>query len=198
MLLSVRDASDKELASGLTNVEGQYRVQYPAQKPGAKVKVTYEKLGFTPRPAKRSVADSKSPQEPVLLLREGADDGYYNAVAGALQTMAPAKLQESATAVAALPQADRERVLRSLKRAPAADVVRAIDVAVADASIVSRVKAAIHEDASLKASDINVETFKGQVQLSGFVLSRDATSKAGDLARGVKGVASVKNELRTK
>jgi c(7)-type cytochrome triheme protein len=64
-----------------------------------------------------------------------------------------------------------------------------------DAVITTKVKAAVLEDASLKSAEINVETFKGMVQLSGFVGSRADINKAIALAKGVKGVTSVKNDM---
>jgi osmotically-inducible protein OsmY len=50
----------------------------------------------------------------------------------------------------------------------------------------------------LKVTEINVETFKGVVQLSGFVGSRSDINTAAELARNVKGVKSVKNDMRVK
>ena len=67
-----------------------------------------------------------------------------------------------------------------------------------DAAITSRVKAAIFDDSSLKVLQINVETFKGEVQLSGFVDSPQNVRRAGEIARGVQGVKSVKNDLIVK
>jgi osmotically-inducible protein OsmY len=67
-----------------------------------------------------------------------------------------------------------------------------------DTVITTKVKAAIFEEASLKSAEINVETFKGVVQLSGFVSSRDSIDKAVAVARSVKGVTSVKNDMRLK
>jgi len=67
-----------------------------------------------------------------------------------------------------------------------------------DTAITTKVKAAIFNEPSLKSTEINVETFKGTVQLSGFVSSRADINKAVDLARGVKGVTSVKNDMRVK
>ena len=67
-----------------------------------------------------------------------------------------------------------------------------------DSAITTKVKAAIFNDPSLKVFQINVETFKGEVQLSGFVDSSQSVSKAGEVARGVKGVKSVKNNLIVK
>jgi len=67
-----------------------------------------------------------------------------------------------------------------------------------DSVITTKVKAAIFNEPSLKSAEINVETFKGTVQLSGFVNSRADIDKAVEVARGVKGVTSVKNDMRVK
>jgi osmotically-inducible protein OsmY len=67
-----------------------------------------------------------------------------------------------------------------------------------DTVITSKVKAEIFNEPSLKSAEINVETFKGVVQLSGFVNSREDINKAAQVARGVKGVVSVKNDMRLK
>ncbi len=67
-----------------------------------------------------------------------------------------------------------------------------------DSVITTKVKSLIAEDDLLKAFQISVETYKGTVQLSGFVDSRDAVEKAGKIARGVKGVKSVKNNVVVK
>jgi len=67
-----------------------------------------------------------------------------------------------------------------------------------DSTITGKVKAAILGDPDLKVLQINVETFKGVVQLSGFVNSPQAVSRAVEVARGVRGVKSVKNNLIVK
>ena len=67
-----------------------------------------------------------------------------------------------------------------------------------DSVITTKVKAAIFKEPSLKSTEINVETFKGTVQLSGFVNSQADINKAIEIARGVKGVSSVKNDMRVK
>jgi len=67
-----------------------------------------------------------------------------------------------------------------------------------DAVITTKVKAAIFNEPTLKSSEINVETFKGVVQLSGFVNSNADIDKAVSLARSVKGAVSVKNDMRLK
>jgi len=67
-----------------------------------------------------------------------------------------------------------------------------------DAAITAKVKAAIFNEPTLKSTEINVETFKGDVQLSGFVAQPADAQKAADVARGIKGVSSVKNDIRVK
>jgi osmotically-inducible protein OsmY len=67
-----------------------------------------------------------------------------------------------------------------------------------DSVITAKVKSAILNDSSLKVNEINVETFKGIVQLSGFVRSQTDIDKAVQVARGVAGVKSVKNDMRVK
>ncbi|MFH2066235.1 MAG: BON domain-containing protein [Pseudomonadota bacterium] len=64
-----------------------------------------------------------------------------------------------------------------------------------DSVITSKVKAEILKDPDLKVLQINVESFKGVVQLSGFVDSQQAVARAVELAKSVKGVSSVKNSL---
>lgn len=67
-----------------------------------------------------------------------------------------------------------------------------------DSFITTKVKAAILNEPGLKVTEINVETFKGIVQLSGFVSSQADASKAVSVARSVKGVQSVKNNMIVK
>ena len=67
-----------------------------------------------------------------------------------------------------------------------------------DSVITTRVKAAILNEDSLKVAEINVETFKGVVQLSGFVSSIAAEKRAVTVARNVGGVKSVKDDMRVK
>lgn len=67
-----------------------------------------------------------------------------------------------------------------------------------DSVITGKVKAAILEEPTLKVAEINVETFKGVVQLSGFVTSQAMANKAVEVASRVGGVKSVKNDMRIK
>jgi len=67
-----------------------------------------------------------------------------------------------------------------------------------DTVITTKVKAAVLNEPTLKSAEINVETFKGVVQLSGFVSSQANINKAVEVARAVPGVKSVKNDMRIK
>jgi osmotically-inducible protein OsmY len=67
-----------------------------------------------------------------------------------------------------------------------------------DSVITTKVKSLLAADDFLKSFQISVETYKGSVQLSGFVNSQQAVDKAGQIATSVKGVTSVKNDLIVK
>lgn len=67
-----------------------------------------------------------------------------------------------------------------------------------DTVLTTKVKTAILEEPTLKSTEINVETFKGVVQLSGFVNSEESVNRAIEVARGVKGVKSVQNSMQLK
>lgn len=67
-----------------------------------------------------------------------------------------------------------------------------------DAAITAKINAEYAKDPELSAIQINVDTYKGAVQLSGFVDSARTKTKAGEVASQVKGVKSVKNNLVVK
>lgn len=67
-----------------------------------------------------------------------------------------------------------------------------------DSVITTKVKTAIFNEPALKSAEINVETFKGTVQLSGFVSSQADISRAVEVAKTVKGVKSIKNSMHVK
>jgi osmotically-inducible protein OsmY len=67
-----------------------------------------------------------------------------------------------------------------------------------DSVITAKIKTQLASDVFLKSFQISVESRKGIVQLSGFVNSQAAVEKAGQIARGVKGVVSVRNDLIVK
>jgi osmotically-inducible protein OsmY len=67
-----------------------------------------------------------------------------------------------------------------------------------DSVITTKIKSQLAADDFLKSFQIDVETYKGVVQLSGFVNAQKAVDKAGKIARSVKGVKSVNNDLIVK
>lgn len=67
-----------------------------------------------------------------------------------------------------------------------------------DTVVTTSVKTAILKEESLKSAEINVETYQGVVQLTGFVRSQDNIATAMNVTRGVNGVKSIKNDMRLK
>ena len=67
-----------------------------------------------------------------------------------------------------------------------------------DSYLTTKVKAAILRDPTLKSSEINVETYRGAVQLSGFVNSRSDINRALEVTRTVRGVKAVRNDMHVK
>lgn len=67
-----------------------------------------------------------------------------------------------------------------------------------DAAITTKVKAELVRDPLVKALQVNVDTFKGVVQLSGFVDTAEQKTRAGEIAGGVVGVTDVKNNITVK
>ena len=67
-----------------------------------------------------------------------------------------------------------------------------------DHTLSSHVKKALGEDSRYKYGDVNVVTFKGVVQLSGFANTKDQKNRAGDLAKKVEGVKEVHNNITVK
>jgi hyperosmotically inducible periplasmic protein len=65
-----------------------------------------------------------------------------------------------------------------------------------DSVLTAKVKTALIDDPVAKANDVNVETYRGVVQLGGFVETAEQKARAGEVARGVSGVKEVRNDLR--
>lgn len=83
-------------------------------------------------------------------------------------------------------------------RAPAAGTGEQVGEYIDDTVITTKVKAKLIDDPDLNAVEVNVETYKGVVQLSGFVRDPNDIDKAGELARKVKGVHEVRNDIQVK
>lgn len=67
-----------------------------------------------------------------------------------------------------------------------------------DTTITTEIKSKMLAQKELKASEIHVETYKGTVQLSGFVSGQDQVKKAEEIAKTVKGVQKVENNILLK
>lgn len=125
--------------------------------------------------------DDKAGNDKKLCVKE-AKAAEANAKANAKPSMAPTMAGKAAEEKAAAPVAKGES---------AGEYVD-------DTVITSKVKAAVLGESSLKSAEINVETYKGVVQLTGFVRSRADIDKAVAVAKAVKGVTSVKNDMIVK
>lgn len=89
-------------------------------------------------------------------------------------------------------------LIAALSACAATETRRSAGESVDDAAITSRVKTQLIRDQSLKAFDIDVDTYRGVVQLNGFVDSAENARRAVDLADDIPGVVSVKNNLQIK
>lgn len=67
-----------------------------------------------------------------------------------------------------------------------------------DNVVAAKIKSALIADAEVKGTQIGIEVFKGQVQLSGFVDSAGDAQKAASIARSVEGVIEVRNSIQVK
>jgi osmotically-inducible protein OsmY len=67
-----------------------------------------------------------------------------------------------------------------------------------DKTLNTRVRSALDESAEYKFPDVKVESFRGTVQLSGFVATAAQKSRAGDIVKNVRGVANVDNKISVK
>jgi osmotically-inducible protein OsmY len=65
-----------------------------------------------------------------------------------------------------------------------------------DGLITAKVKREIFQQEGVRFTDVDVNTYRGQVQLSGFVPSEEAKRLAEEAARRVQGVTSIKNDIR--
>ncbi|MBW6504049.1 BON domain-containing protein [bacterium] len=67
-----------------------------------------------------------------------------------------------------------------------------------DKAVSAKVKAALLKDPDVKGLQVKVETYNGVVQLSGFVDKPEQASRAVEVAKGIEGVKSVKNDMKVK
>ena len=133
-------------------------------------------------------------QADYALAKEECDDNADKDRKACVQAAKAAETRAKADAKASMPTTGANQPAKK-KTAASTSKSGSVGQYVDDATITAKVKAAVLEDASLKSAEINVETSKGRVQLSGFVNSRADINRAVKVAKGVKGVKSVKNDM---
>jgi osmotically-inducible protein OsmY len=101
-------------------------------------------------------------------------------------------------ALAGCTSAEDRKSETAAQKKPAAAQPQTAGEVLDDSVVTAKVKAKLVDDPVTKAYEINVETFKGNVQLSGFVDSAEAVSRATQLAKDVGGVKDVKNSLQVR
>ena len=126
--------------------------------------------------------------------REKCDDKAGDSKNACVKEAKAAETRAKADAKAKMQTADTQKPAKE-KSTESAPRKSSPGEYVDDAVITTKVKAAVLEEPSLKSAEINVETSKGRVQLTGFVRSRADINKAVEVAKGVKGVQSVKNDM---
>lgn len=87
-------------------------------------------------------------------------------------------------------------VMAALAACAGSQTTRSAGTYLDDKTITARISADLIGDSVTKAHQIDVNTYKGVVQLSGFVDSKEAIKRAGEIARSTKGVVSVENNLQ--
>ena len=157
-----------------------------------------EKVSRAELNAQQSVAVAKS-DSTYAIAKEKCDDKSGDDKKACLSD---AKAAQTGVKVAASTTAAPTGMKTTQAASPAREVAAATPAKketageyVDDAVITTKVKAAVLETPSLRSREINVETYKGTVQLTGFVNSRADIDKAVEVAKGVKGVKSVKNDM---
>lgn len=136
-------------------------------------------------------------QADYAVAREKCDDKTGNDKAVCVKDAKAAEARAKADAKAPMKTADAKPAVGG-KSAEAAPGKESVGAYIEDSVITAKVKGEVLKESSLKSAEINVETYKGVVQLSGFVRSRADIDKAVAVARGVKGVTSVKNDMIVK
>jgi len=129
--------------------------------------------------------------------KEKCDDKAGNDKKACVKEAKAAEARAKADAKAPMPAPAANKPAAEKSTAPVSKKESAGEY-VDDAAITAKVKAAVLGEASLKSAEINVETYKGIVQLTGFVRSRADIDKAVQVAKGIKGVTSVKNDMVVK
>ena len=136
-------------------------------------------------------------QADYAVAKEKCDDKAGNDRSVCVKDAKAAQARARADAKAPMKTADAKPAAGG-KPTAAAPCKESVGEYVEDSVITAKIKGDVLKESSLKSAEINVETYKGVVQLSGFVRSRADIDKAVVVARGVKGVTSVKNDMIVK
>ncbi len=75
---------------------------------------------------------------------------------------------------------------------------RSTGEAIDDRTLASRVNSSLDDHPEYKFSSVDVKVYRGTVQLSGFVNTRDQQNRAGEIVEAVPGVDRVENNLTIK
>jgi len=126
--------------------------------------------------------------------REKCDDKGAKEKVACIKDAKAEEARAKADAKAEMKAANAGKPAKETAAAPASTKETAVEY-VEDSVITGKVKAAVLDEPTLKSAEINVETSKGRVQLSGFVRSRADINKAVEVAKRVRGVKSVKNDM---
>ena len=150
-----------------------------------KQKVARAELEASNKPSSKTryaVSVAKADAE-YAVAKEKCDDKAANARAACVKEAKAAETRAKADAKA------------SMNKSSSTSKTESVGEYTDDAVITAKVKAAVLNEPSLSSAEINVETSKGRVQLSGFVSSRANIDRAVTVAKGVQGVTSVKNDM---
>ena len=193
---SAIDADYKAAKSACDSRKGNAKDVCAAEARGVQ-RVAQAELNARNKPgakAAAAVSIAKAEAE-YAVAREKCDDKSAGDKPACVQEAQAAKSRATAAARASQPTAQAGKPANAAAVAPRKESAGEY---VDDATVTAKVKAAVLGEATLKSAEINVETYKGTVQLSGFVRSRADIDKAVQVARGVSGAKSVKNDMVVK
>jgi osmotically-inducible protein OsmY len=198
--ITVKDAAKGNLFQTISDARGRFTISRPRGRKDTSAHFT--KVGYQPRPKIHSLDDLQLQKGAVYLVRERASSNYLRSVARNVVDVSAsfdqAEKTEIAELIANLSTENSAVVTSELERMDAKDMIAVIQVATEIVQLTARVRAILIEDPVTKAQQIDVNTFKGTVELSGLVDSNDDKTRAVALARSVAGVVDVQDSIRVK
>jgi hypothetical protein len=192
--ITVKTASGRDVASGLTDAQGRYTIKI--ERVARPLVLYFDKLGYQSRPTVLKVTEATAADGTVRMVRESAPVAYYRIVAQrtAEPALSPAERQQRVALVVDLPPADKSRVVDEVQKLAAAPVLQEMQVAEHSKAIASNVRSRL-ADTGYSELAVNADANSGVVQLSGTVETTEQKARATDLAQSVRGVSRVLNEL---